>query len=93
MTTPSRTLQQPAGVAGAAPRVLIVDDDEPLAKVFARTLEAADYDVRWARDGAGAKRALQSETFDVIGSDGYFLGRPGKGFPPVAPDAWEAQPS
>ena len=92
MTTPSRTLQQPAGVAGAAPRVLIVDD-EPLAKVFARTLEAADYDVRWARDGAGAKRALQSETLDVIVSDGYFLGRPGKGFPPVAPDAWEAQPS
>ena len=61
MTTPSRVLQQPAGVAGAAPRVLNVVDDEPLAKVFARTLEAADYEVRWARDDA--KRVLQSETF------------------------------
>lgn len=55
--------------AGTAPRVLIVDDDEPLAKVFARTLQAAGYEVGWARDGADAKRRLSSETFDVIVSD------------------------
>ena len=70
MTTQARVLPKPAlGAAGAAPRVLIVDDDEPLAKVFARTLEAAEYEVKWARDGADAKRTLQSESFDVIVSD------------------------
>jgi EAL domain-containing protein (putative c-di-GMP-specific phosphodiesterase class I) len=70
MTTQPRAIEAPpAGVKGGAPRVLIVDDDEPLAKVFARTLEAAAYEVKWARDGADAKRTLQSESFDVIVSD------------------------
>lgn len=70
MTTRAGALTERASnAAGAAPRVLIVDDDEPLAKVFARTLEAADYEVRWARDGADAQRTLSTETFDVIVSD------------------------
>lgn len=53
----------------ASPPVLIVDDDEPLARTFVRALEGADYEVRWARDGADAERALQAESFDVIVSD------------------------
>jgi len=70
MTTHPRVFEPPAApVAGATSRVLIVDDDEALAKVFARTLEAAEYEVQWARDGAEAKRVLQSLSFDVIVSD------------------------
>jgi EAL domain-containing protein (putative c-di-GMP-specific phosphodiesterase class I)/ActR/RegA family two-component response regulator len=53
----------------AAPRVLIAEDDEPLARFFARALEAAGYDVQLARDGADAKRTLSSQKFDAIVSD------------------------
>jgi EAL domain-containing protein (putative c-di-GMP-specific phosphodiesterase class I) len=52
-----------------APRVLIAEDDEPLARFFARALEGAGYEVRLARDGADARRTLSSETFDAIVSD------------------------
>jgi EAL domain-containing protein (putative c-di-GMP-specific phosphodiesterase class I) len=60
--------------AGAAqrstpPRVLIAEDDEPLARFFARALEAAGYEVQLARDGADATRTLSSQTFDAIVSD------------------------
>jgi EAL domain-containing protein (putative c-di-GMP-specific phosphodiesterase class I) len=70
MTANPRVSESTAvGTRGASPRVLIVDDDEPLARTFTRALEGADYEVRWARDGAGAERALQAESFDVIVSD------------------------
>jgi EAL domain-containing protein (putative c-di-GMP-specific phosphodiesterase class I) len=53
----------------AAPRVLIAEDDEPLARFFARALEAAGYEVQLARSGADAKRTLSSQKFDAIVSD------------------------
>ena len=57
------------GLPGRSSRVLIVDDDEPLARTLTRALEGAAYEVRWARDGADAERALSAESFDVVVSD------------------------
>jgi CheY-like chemotaxis protein len=70
MTNDSRLSGSTAvGTRATAPRVLIVDDDEALARTFVRALEGADCDVRWARDGADAERALETVAFDVIVSD------------------------
>lgn len=55
--------------AGTKRRVLIVDDDEELSRVFARALIAADYLVQCAGDGGEAARLLEKEAFDVIVTD------------------------
>jgi EAL domain-containing protein (putative c-di-GMP-specific phosphodiesterase class I) len=66
MLSPS---QQPGMATAPQRRVLIVDDDEALAAVFASTLNKANYEVVCAPDGANAARVLQAESFDVIVSD------------------------
>lgn len=48
-------------------RVLVVDDDESVARLFGRVL--GDYEVRWASSGAEAKKVLSGTTFDAIVSD------------------------
>lgn len=50
-------------------RVLIVDDDAALSRVFDRALKADGHDVVCVSDGAEAVRLLQAQDFDVIVSD------------------------
>jgi EAL domain-containing protein (putative c-di-GMP-specific phosphodiesterase class I) len=50
-------------------RVLVVDDEEALARVIRRTLSAAGYEVSTASDGEQATTLLSSGKFDAIVSD------------------------
>jgi EAL domain-containing protein (putative c-di-GMP-specific phosphodiesterase class I) len=50
-------------------RILVVDDEEAMARMIARRLTAAGYDVATAGDGEAATRLLSTETFDAILSD------------------------
>jgi EAL domain-containing protein (putative c-di-GMP-specific phosphodiesterase class I) len=50
-------------------RVLLVDDEEAIARGLGRLLKAAGYAVTAAHDGALALKAIETETFDVIVSD------------------------
>ncbi len=50
-------------------RVLVVDDESPLRRVFSRLLEEEGHVVVEAADGAGALRALEGDRFDVVLSD------------------------
>ncbi|HVY46534.1 MAG TPA: EAL domain-containing protein [Minicystis sp.] len=50
-------------------KILIADDEVPLAKSFARVLGAAGFDVVTVADGNAAVEALKHQDFDVILSD------------------------
>jgi EAL domain-containing protein (putative c-di-GMP-specific phosphodiesterase class I)/CheY-like chemotaxis protein len=50
-------------------RVLVVDDEEPLARAIRRSLFAAGYDVSTASDGEQATKLLSSGDFNAIVSD------------------------
>jgi DNA-binding NtrC family response regulator len=50
-------------------RVLLVDDEVPLLRVFSCALETAGFRVEVARDGAEGLNRLMSEPFDVVVSD------------------------
>ena len=54
-----------SGMIHAVPTVLIVEDDDVLAGVMRRHLEAAGYEVEWAADGDRALRKLRYEHPDV----------------------------
>jgi EAL domain-containing protein (putative c-di-GMP-specific phosphodiesterase class I)/ActR/RegA family two-component response regulator len=58
-----------ADQAARKPKVLIVDDEEPLLRIHARLLAGAGYEVVTAIDGSAALRALEGSAFDVILSD------------------------
>jgi DNA-binding response OmpR family regulator len=47
-------------------RVLIVEDDEPIAELIATALEGAGYSVQVAPDGAAALGALESAKPDAL---------------------------
>jgi DNA-binding response OmpR family regulator len=47
-------------------RILIVEDEPVTAEVFARALRAEGHDVRVARDGMQAMRALREEPPDLV---------------------------
>jgi EAL domain-containing protein (putative c-di-GMP-specific phosphodiesterase class I) len=49
--------------------ILLVDDDEPLARSLSRVLQGAGYEVTIAHDGAVAAKAVMRRAFDVIVSD------------------------
>ena len=49
--------------------VLVVDDDESLAELFARTLLGAGANVQSTPNGRDALEALREGTFDVLVSD------------------------
>jgi EAL domain-containing protein (putative c-di-GMP-specific phosphodiesterase class I) len=53
----------------AAIRVLIVDDEQAIARGLGRLMTAAGYVVTAAHDGALAMKAIDAGTFDVILSD------------------------
>lgn len=50
-------------------RVLLVDDEPEILRLFQRVLERAGYRVTTAQDGEGAIAALDREVFDVVLSD------------------------
>ena len=50
-------------------RILLVDDEEALARVLARALSTAGFDVSTARDGRDALDAFEREEFDLVISD------------------------
>ena len=57
--------------------VLLVDDEESVAKGFARVLEANGYETRWARDGLVAAKLLQQYRFDAMVTDIFMPEREG----------------
>src|SRR3546814_13769073 len=56
----------PADTAPTAGDVLVVDDEEPLARVVASYLEAADFSVRLAHTGPDAVAMVAQDPDDVI---------------------------
>lgn len=59
---------------GRPPRVLVVEDDEPIAEVLQRSLRMEGYEVRTVGDGHVALEVTQSYAPDVVVLD---LGLPG----------------
>src|SRR5581483_8456835 len=55
--------------ATVRPRILLVDDDELLARTYARTLSADGYDVEVRYDGESAVDAVERDPFDAVLSD------------------------
>ena len=51
------------------PRVLVVDDDEVLVRLYARMLSADGYDVEVRLDGEAAVSAVKSASYEVVLSD------------------------
>lgn len=51
------------------PRVLVVDDEQNMLKLFQKVLAKEGYDVRTAATGTEALAMLREETFDLIISD------------------------
>lgn len=56
-------------MTGYHPRLLLVEDDEPLAGALQDALEDNGYGVRWAHDGGEALAMLAAAPFDMIISD------------------------
>jgi two-component system response regulator MprA len=50
-------------------RVLLVDDEPALVRVYARALSAEGYEVEVASDGADALTKLRERTYDVVVTD------------------------
>ena len=53
----------------AAPRILVVDDEEAITYVFERYLSMAGYDVSVADNGPDAVRAGEGRAFDLLITD------------------------
>jgi excisionase family DNA binding protein len=51
------------------PRILVVDDEEAVRDLIARSLSGAEYDVDTAEDGATAVERLQSNDYDLLITD------------------------
>ena len=63
-----------SGIDAVTGRVLVVDDEKPLAQMIATYLTRAGYDVATAHTGPDAVEAARSRSFDVVVLD---LGLPG----------------
>jgi DNA-binding response OmpR family regulator len=48
------------------PRVLVVEDDEPIAEPLLRAIRRDGHDAHWARTGAEALAAAGTDTFDLV---------------------------
>lgn len=59
------------------PRVLYIDDDPGLARLVARTMERAGYQLVHAENGETGLERLRLETFDVVALDHHMPGRVG----------------
>jgi EAL domain-containing protein (putative c-di-GMP-specific phosphodiesterase class I)/CheY-like chemotaxis protein len=62
-------LAQASTLAARQGRILVVDDEEPLARAISRMLTVAGHEVTTATDGRQAAELLSAETFDAIVSD------------------------
>jgi len=51
------------------PRVLVIDDEEPVRRVLRQTLERAGYEVLEAENGLGGTALLRSESVDLLVTD------------------------
>ena len=51
------------------PRILVVDDEESVRDLIARSLSSAEYDVDTAEDGATAVDRLQNNDYDLLITD------------------------
>jgi excisionase family DNA binding protein len=51
------------------PRVLVVDDEQAVRDMLARTFQTADYDVDTAPDGPAAIECLNSQGYDLLVTD------------------------
>ena len=71
MTSPRHTSDTAAPPRAPARQgsILLVDDDEPLARSLSRVLQGAGYEVTIAHDGAVAAKTVMRRAFDVIVSD------------------------
>jgi len=53
-------------MTGTKPKVLIVDDDEPIRSMLARVVEHQGFVVTTAKDGVEAIEHLQNDGFNVV---------------------------
>jgi excisionase family DNA binding protein len=68
--TGARSGGRAAGGAGVdRPRILIVDDEQAVRELVAKTLTMADYDVDTAADGPSAIDRLKSTDYDLLITD------------------------
>jgi excisionase family DNA binding protein len=51
------------------PRILVVDDEQAVRDLLAKTFTMADYDVDTASDGPGAIERLRTVTYDLLVTD------------------------
>jgi CheY-like chemotaxis protein len=51
------------------PRILVIDDDEPVRGFMEEVLRRAGYDVRTAQDGGKGLKLFKAETFDLVITD------------------------
>jgi DNA-binding response OmpR family regulator len=58
-------------------RLLLVEDDDDLARIWCRALEAVGWRVRLARDGADARRVLGDGPYEAAIVDVVLPGVPG----------------
>jgi EAL domain-containing protein (putative c-di-GMP-specific phosphodiesterase class I) len=65
----TRTFEAPGRTAAGQRTVLVVDDDDALARSVSRLLQRAGYEVTVANDGAEAVELVTRQPFDVIVSD------------------------
>jgi len=70
---------------GAAPRILIVDDEEALLETLARAARARGYEAATAREGEEAWALLCTQPFDVVVTD---LRMPGVDGPELMERIW-----
>jgi signal transduction histidine kinase/CheY-like chemotaxis protein len=74
---PAASIVEPAGPPPARPaacgcpscEILVVDDDETVARVIREALEADGHHVRWAPDGPGALDLAARARFDLVITD------------------------
>lgn len=62
-------------------KILIVDDDDMIRKIMAKSLSAAGFDVIESPDGDDALKKLQSQSFDMVVTDNVM---PRGGAAPIA---------
>jgi excisionase family DNA binding protein len=58
-----------ADAGGGRPRILVVDDEQAVRDLLAKTLTMADYDVDTATDGPSAIERLRAVTYDLLITD------------------------